>query len=229
MLAAIHEWILSMRKLTITGVIPRRASVRPYRVVPASIIEHFGRKPVRGAWSGLYGIDSKRDGLKELLRSARQSFSVFAVTCDVPGEPSPWVSEEDAKRNGYLNVRYADAALLDRVTRSWAKLAGLKDGAEAMYSHPELALKVAREVLGMDPSVVIHSFRTARSKLILTVVTVRDQSCITDVHARDPNVIVALGPNAGGRRKPGAQREPGTPSTPDTEARGTRSAASSVA
>lgn len=183
-----------MSRLLLTGVVPQRSGNRPYRVAPESMIRVFGRAPVQGFWSGLYGLASKRDGLRQLLQTAQHPFAIFSVVCEVPGEIVTKISEKDLAELGYLNVRYADAALLAKVHGIWSELSGMDDGAEAIYRYPELAAQVAERIAGKKLSLIIHPFRARGSQLVLTVATVLKPHCIVEVHSREEHVSIALGP-----------------------------------
>lgn len=180
-----------MAKLFISGVAARAAATDAPAVRPTSVLELFGRPPVEGCYSGLYGTSSTREGLKRLLQSAQQPMSIFRIVCEVPGDIVTSMGSGDLQALGYVNVRYADAPLLARIEDGWRSLSALDDAREAIQTRPDLAAQVLSGIGVEGLSVIIHPFRPPDTNLVLNVATVLDQRCVIDVHSRDPNLRLA--------------------------------------
>lgn len=181
-----------MARLFLSGIATRQQHNEPQTVQPKSVLSLFGRKTVKGCWSGLYGTSSTREGIKRLLQSADQPQSIFRVICEVPGEVVTRMGAEDLRELGYLNVRYADASLYEAIEKCWAKAARMKDGQKAIETHPEYAQKVAHAIAPGNLSLIIHPVKVPGSELVLSVGTILNTVCIDEIHSRDRNLNIQL-------------------------------------
>lgn len=156
------------------------------------MLELFGRSAVSGCWSGLYGLNATREGIKELLSHATVPQVVFRVECEVPGEIVTRMTADKVLEMGYLNVRYADAELMDRLRDAWGAISGYDDADVAMRCQPHLVREVlARLGLG-SLQVVIHPLSPAGSDRVLTVGTVLSLSAVSVIRCRQPGIHVRL-------------------------------------
>lgn len=177
-----------MADLLISGICPRTAQGM---VHPCSVLEHFGRPGVPGCWSGLYGLNATREGIKALLLRANAPQAVFRAACRVPGGIVTHMTADSALEMGYLNVRYADAALKARLRQSWREISG-DDDDDAMLRHPERVRDVLTELgLGSLP-VVLHPFSLADSNQVFTAGTVLDPSAIIEIRCRQREIQIQI-------------------------------------
>lgn len=145
-----------------------------------------------GRWSGLYGSTSTREGLKRLLSDADVPLSVFRVVCTVPGGIVTIMSAEESAALGYLNLRYADAQLMGRLEAVWSRLAHEDDPQKAIHTRPDLVVEVLAELTIDSLRVVLHPFRPANSKQVLTVGTILDPGAVEDIRSRNKDLDIRV-------------------------------------
>lgn len=182
-----------MSRIALSSVIPgpaRTASSEPIEV--ESTLTLLGVRPVESCWSGLYGTSSTRDGLMHLLRTSSRPAVIFRVFCEIPGSIISRIGRDDLEQLGYLNLRYADAALMAQIESCWAKLAGIDDGQEAILSRPDLVRSVLAKVGIKNLSIVIHPARLPVQHSVFTVGTILDPTHIVGVSSRDPGLQIRL-------------------------------------
>ena len=181
-----------MANLFLSGIAPRSNKDTPRDLTPESVLKLYGFKAVEGCWSGLYGSSSTREGIKLLMQASDKPHSIFRVICKVPGGIVSYMAQQDLADLGYLNVRYADAALHHMIGTLWADYAGYDDPQEAILTHPEFARDVAEAVAPASLSLIIHPFRVKGTELILSAGTILDTNCVTDIHSRDRTLNIEL-------------------------------------
>ena len=177
-----------MTSLYLSGTAPRGCGDHQ----PVSVIEAFGRTPVPGHWSGLYGNASTREGLKRLMRGAEQPVSVYRITCEVPGGLTTSMGREEIESFGYLNVRYANAALKNELEAAWSRVTGLEDGEQAMTHHPDVVVEVLKQIDAPPMSLVIHPFEVPGENLMLSVATVLNNDAVSGYRSRDRGLTLHL-------------------------------------
>ncbi|MGN8158753.1 hypothetical protein ACS8Y6_05895 [Salinisphaera sp. RV14] len=177
-----------MADLLISGIFPRTADEG---IHPRSVLEHFGRPAVPGCWSGLYGLNATREGIKALLSRADTPQAVFRVVCRVPGGIVTHMTADSALEMEYLNVRYADAALKARLRDAWREISGDADD-DAMLRHPHRVRDVLTQLgLGSLP-LVLHPFSPADSNQVFTAGTVLDPSAIIEIRCRQREIEIRI-------------------------------------